>query len=446
MVKSSLLKMLLVLIVLSLSMSVDAQYNRRASNNTSGNGTSLVEEAAKGVVNGVKGLFSKKKDKSDDKDKKKDKKEKNKKNKKEQDLSNIEALMSNNTPIAEDDDIEVIASADGSTKEQATLSALRSALEQAYGTFVSSNTQILNEELVKDEIVSIASGNIKHFEYLTETEINGKSFVTLRALVSIGRLVNYAKSKGSSAELAGATFAMNVRMESFKADNIIKALNNVNEEAFKILPYCFDFTIERLSQPSENIRTGNYDVKFDVLIRFNSNAQYFKDLDEQIRYLMGQYNMRMGKSSVSLQTHSLKEILPAIFNQFMIVDDLNEMCLIDTLEDTQISTGLKGKMYYVSSIVTPKNKNKHVKSFVGDIFCDERGHTEQIDVYTPYPKVCISVGSRGDVGRIDSRWYDDVGLIYSNITPSRPFIRIPVVFSYTLDELSKISGINIVLR
>jgi Na+-driven multidrug efflux pump len=55
----------------------------------------------------------------------------------------------------------------GKTKEAAKYSALRSALEKAFGIFISSNTTIFKDELVKDEIVSVSSGNIQNFEILS---------------------------------------------------------------------------------------------------------------------------------------------------------------------------------------------------------------------------------------------------------------------------------------
>lgn len=58
------------------------------------------------------------------------------------------------------DEVILTVSADGTTKEEAVKAALRSAIEQAYGTFVSANTTLLNDELVKDEIVNYTSGNI----------------------------------------------------------------------------------------------------------------------------------------------------------------------------------------------------------------------------------------------------------------------------------------------
>ena len=71
------------------------------------------------------------------------------------------------------DEVSLIVSGDGSTKEEATKAALRSAIELAFGTFVSANTKILNDELVKDEIITVSSGNVKNYKYLSEIEENG---------------------------------------------------------------------------------------------------------------------------------------------------------------------------------------------------------------------------------------------------------------------------------
>ena len=91
----------------------------------------------------------------------------------------------------------LVVNGDGATKEEATHAALRSAIEQAFGTFVSANTTILNDELVKDEIATVSSGNIQSFTELSSYTLpNGNMSVSLQVTVSIGKLVTYAKSKG----------------------------------------------------------------------------------------------------------------------------------------------------------------------------------------------------------------------------------------------------------
>ena len=61
----------------------------------------------------------------------------------------------------EDNSATLTVSGQGKTQDEAKQNALRSAIEQAFGAFISSNTEILNDELVKDEIVSVSNGNIQ---------------------------------------------------------------------------------------------------------------------------------------------------------------------------------------------------------------------------------------------------------------------------------------------
>ena len=63
-------------------------------------------------------------------------------------------LLGINLYAQEIDKVTLVVSGEGATKEQATHMALRSAVEQAYGVFVSANTEILNDELVVEEIAT----------------------------------------------------------------------------------------------------------------------------------------------------------------------------------------------------------------------------------------------------------------------------------------------------
>ena len=52
--------------------------------------------------------------------------------------------------------VTLVVSGQGKTQDEAKQNALRSAIEQAFGMFISSKTEILNDNLVKDEIVSVS--------------------------------------------------------------------------------------------------------------------------------------------------------------------------------------------------------------------------------------------------------------------------------------------------
>lgn len=139
--------------------------------------------------------------------------------------SKEETTTANNN--VSNDDVTLVVTGDGKTKEEATKVALRSAIEQVYGTFVSANTSLVNDELTKDEIVTISSGNIKSYEEIESLSSDDYSIVTLKATVSISTLVSYAKSKGASVEFAGSTFGMNMKIKELNRKNEQVALDNL---------------------------------------------------------------------------------------------------------------------------------------------------------------------------------------------------------------------------
>ena len=169
---------------------------------------------------------------------------------------------------------------DGENKEEAIQVALRSAIEQAFGVFVSSHSEILNDELVKDEIATIASGNIKEFKCLSENYVEGKCFVTVQAIVSTNNLISYTKSKGASAELAGATFAMNLRMLELNKRNEALAMQHLVRQLAEIAPIMFDY----------EIKIGEFNAglgcPLEICINVNENAKIaYKMLTETLEAL-----------------------------------------------------------------------------------------------------------------------------------------------------------------
>lgn len=171
---------------------------------------------------------------------------------------------------AQPKDVVLVVTGDGTSKELATNNALRSAVEQAFGVFVSANTEILNDELVRDEIATITSGNIKSFKELSaEKAPSGDWFVSLQAEVSIGNLVSYAKSHGSSAEFAGNTFAANLRMRELNKQNEAVALENLVSYVKKMSPQMFDFILTPIEDPKYCKEFDAYVFSIGVEVRAN---------------------------------------------------------------------------------------------------------------------------------------------------------------------------------
>ena len=88
----------------------------------------------------------------------------------------------------ENKDVSITANGSGKTLEDAKQAAMRSATEQAFGAFISSKTEMFNDQVVADQMASVSSGNIKSYEVLNESQLpDGSWGVTLKQLF---RLIN----------------------------------------------------------------------------------------------------------------------------------------------------------------------------------------------------------------------------------------------------------------
>lgn len=168
---------------------------------------------------------------------------------------------------------------DGSTLEEATTNALREAVGQAYGVYVSSDTAILNDEIVRDEIGALSSGNILDYKQLAHTTTpQGGHMVTLQATVSITNLTSFSKAKGSKVEFAGALFGANMRLiESAKKNERI-VIDHFIKQVEIFLDHCGPFSTPKLleSNPKKQYYGNFYDINIKYcLIQTAAPAELF---------------------------------------------------------------------------------------------------------------------------------------------------------------------------
>ena len=166
----------------------------------------------------------------------------------------------------------------GKTKEAAKYSALRSVLEKSFGTFISSNTSIFKDELAKDEIVSISSGNIQNFEILSETQMpDGSYTIVLKATVSIGKLTKFCESKGITVEFKGGLFTANIKLQELNKKNEEAVMSHLFIILKKIVAKGFDFTID-VNEPTKENFGEKWSVKYTVKAKANSNLLKIKEM------------------------------------------------------------------------------------------------------------------------------------------------------------------------
>ena len=156
------------------------------------------------------------------------------------------------------DQVTLVVSGEGATKEQATHVALRSAVEQAYGVFVSANTEILNDELVIEEIATVTSGTVHSYKELSAVLLpDSTHLVTLQAVVSTHKLAAYAQSKGVSCEFAGAVFGANLKLLELNQQNTQKAFQNLVSQLEAFIPYLYE----------KKLTVGNPDINGNIIFQ-----------------------------------------------------------------------------------------------------------------------------------------------------------------------------------
>lgn len=338
-------------------------------------------------------------------------------------------------------DVELVVTGDGPTKEKATLSALRSALEQVYGTMVSSNTKILNDELVKDEIVSISTGIVKKYTYLSEKEVGGRFYVVVKALVTPQKLITYAKQKGASTELAGATFAANVRIQKLNEENKRIASRNITEMQLKLLANCFDCEIKDMEEPTKRYTSAYennygfgadvYRVNFKICLRFNQNAAIIQDLEKQKKEL-GPYAFPYESDA--------ETILHLLFDRIVVYDDMGSYNLKLVL----------GKRHIGSSIFTDYNIGRESSIKRPSLMGHGNGGFYEGTFDIPYEDAFRGY-SLYKYKLVGSNYKDyntstERKVYWNVVVPNFTFVEINASMVYDLDDLDKITGIHVALK
>jgi len=190
--------------------------------------------------------------------------------------------VNNNSNINNDKTVTLTVTGMGETIEEARKNALRSAIELAFGAFISSKTEILNDQLVMDEMVSVSSGNILNFDIISEIELsNNRHSIILKATVSVTKLTSFAEINGTSVEYKGALFAANIRQQKMNEEAEYKAILHLCGVSNELLSRSLDFSVEAsdptIAVPMDGYtpQINDYQVLLTVKIETNNNYKSF---------------------------------------------------------------------------------------------------------------------------------------------------------------------------
>lgn len=175
-------------------------------------------------------------------------------------------------------DVTLTVLGTGVNKEEAVTNALRSAIEQAYGVFVSSDLTILNDKVVRNEIATISKGNIKSYKELSVSLLPNNNYsVTLSAVVSTDKLINYAKANNFRIEFAGGVFGQRLKILELNEKNEKIAIDNMVHQLNLIIPHMFYFKVDSLETPRAD-RHSNYYIPARLRIYANDYNVEFNNV------------------------------------------------------------------------------------------------------------------------------------------------------------------------
>lgn len=128
---------------------------------------------------------------------------------------------------------------DGDTPQQARMNGFRLAVEQAIGTLISSETEVKNGRIMRDEIISYAAGFVDRFEIINEQVTSRGVRVSMRVWVKKSalsdRLLNRTERSGEIDGARASVQLQTLNQERATGDALLQqVLNDFPKRAFDI--------------------------------------------------------------------------------------------------------------------------------------------------------------------------------------------------------------------
>jgi hypothetical protein len=160
---------------------------------------------------------------------------------------------------------------DGETAQQARMNGFRLAVEQAIGTLISSETEVQNGRVIRDEIVSYAAGFVDRFEIIGEQPTARGVRVSMRVWVKKSalsdRLLNRSATTGEIDGARASVQLQTLNQERATGDALLQqVLNDFPRRAFDIE-----------LKPTDIVRQ-NRNAIMEINFRMTWNRDYLRSL------------------------------------------------------------------------------------------------------------------------------------------------------------------------
>jgi hypothetical protein len=166
----------------------------------------------------------------------------------------------------------------GKSKDESINSALRIALQQSFGAYYSTKTEIFNDSILGSQIVSVGTGNIKSFDIVYQSQLPDKSWVsTLNTIVYIDKLSRFLESKGVKISVNGGLFSRNIILQNSNEVAEVEAISQTLGVIHEILQTSFDFDIRNGTPIRSNSENIPWTIPLVINVRANKNIDLCAD-------------------------------------------------------------------------------------------------------------------------------------------------------------------------
>lgn len=134
------------------------------------------------------------------------------------------------------DDVKTVGIGSGIDKDSATLSALRNALENVYGVYLTSSTTIKDDKIISDDITAVSFGKVLNYKVISSVQESDKNYVvTVEANVSLDKLASFiGENTGTSVKFDGAGWGLQQKLARLNKENEENAARNIVESIKKL--------------------------------------------------------------------------------------------------------------------------------------------------------------------------------------------------------------------
>lgn len=270
--------------------------------------------------------------------------------------------------------IKVITIGSGKNKDIAIQNAIRNGLEQYFGAFISSKTEIMNDVLVDDQITSIVNGSVKRYNIISVIKVNDNLFEsTVESEITSSFIRQLVKNKGYEVEFDGnnySTTLKNIEMNELSEKKIIDDLIRINDQlldnlySFKIeasTPVFVDNNVYNIQIHTQTIPNENFENIINYIVKTYASIS-IKNVELKMLKTFNKptYSYRL-KSLDGIKYNFLLRSEVSVLNFEKIFNKLEEKALLNV----KISDGKKdiimentidrGKSYFTNSFVCLNN-------------------------------------------------------------------------------------------